>query len=404
MKNFYLLLILFFNISCFEKAINSIAGSSKFEPKDFQKKATPETIQYVQNSLSGLDLNKIVDYHTHLVGMNEKETGAFVNPHMKSVWHFKENTRYKVYLSALKVNNPEKADSESVARLLDLVKNLPYKPKHFLLAFDKHYNESGEVNLAKTEFYTPNEYSYRISEEYKEYFLPCISIHPYRKDAIKELEKWGKLKVKIIKWLPNAQGIDPSNPKLEKFYKKMIELKMVLLTHAGEERAVEADEDQKYGNPLLLRYPLGLGVKVIIAHAASLGFDIDLDDVNKIKLPSFDLFLRLMNEKKYQKNLFADISAVVQFNRDKRILQTLLERKDLHNRLVHGSDYPLPAVNLVIRLSKLKKFLSNEEQIHLKEIYEYNPILFEFILKRNLNFNGNKFSDSIFMENENLNY
>lgn len=400
MKFLFAALIILFKCSF----IDSIAGSSKFHPSEFNTKASLSAKNYVQNSLVGLKLDKIRDYHTHLVGLNEEETGAFVNEKMKSIWHFKEHIRFKVYLSALKVKNLENADTDSLERLVDLIKNLPYKPKHFLLAFDKHYSENGEMNLSKTEFYTPNEYSYKISELKNEFFIPCISVHPYRKDALEELDKWAKKKVKLIKWLPNAQGIDPSNKKLEGFYKKLIQHKMVLLTHAGEEKAVDAEEDQKLGNPLLLRYPLDLGVKIIIAHAASLGSDIDLDDIEKKKVASFDLFLRLMTDKKYEKNLFGDISATVQFNREERILETLLMRKDLHSRLLHGSDYPLPAVNIVIQLHKLKKFLSEQEITYLKEIYEYNPILFEFILKRNLKFNGNKFSDSIFMENELLNY
>ena len=35
---------------------------------------------------------------------------------------------------------------------------------------------------------------------------------------------------------------------------------------AGEEKAVEAEEDQKFGSPLLLRLPLDMGVKVTMRH------------------------------------------------------------------------------------------------------------------------------------------
>ena len=204
-----------------------------------------------------------------------------------------------------------------------------------------------------------------------------------------------------MKWLPNSQGIDPSNPQLEPFYKKLIQYNITLLSHAGEEKAVEAEEDQIYGNPLLLRYPLSLGVKIIIAHCGSLGTNIDLESQDKKEVDNFDLFLRLMDDPKYKTNLFADISAVIQFNRDKKVLETLLTRQDLHPRLVHGSDYPLPAVNLVIRLGRLVDmgFITKEEQKALKEIYDYNPLLFEFVLKRTVRWQGNKFADLIFMGN-----
>jgi hypothetical protein len=181
----------------------------------------------------------------------------------------------------------------------------------------------------------------------------------------------------------------------------MIQYKMTLLTHAGEEKAVDAEEDQKYGNPLLLRYPLSLGVKVIIAHCASLGTNIDLESPEKKVVDNFDLFMRLMDDPKYKANLFADISAVIQFNRDKKVLETLLTRQDLHSRLVQGSDYPLPAVNIVIRLGRLVEFgfITSKEQIILQEIYDYNPLLFEFTVKRTIRWKKIKFSDFIFMEN-----
>lgn len=395
------LILIWFSISLL---LPKLAGSSNKNPNQFLHSGSPSAIEYVQNSLKGLDQNLIRDYHTHIVGMNEARNGTFINPKMNSPFHLKEYLRMKVYLSALKINQLDNADEEAIFRLRDLISNLPYSSKHFILAFDKHYDASGSINLNKTEFYTPNEYILKLSKENPNHFLPCASIHPNRKDALIELEKMKNSGVKMIKWLPNAQGINPADTKHIAFYKKMIEYKMILLTHAGEEKAVEAEDDQKLGNPLRLKLPLDLGLKIIIAHAASLGNDIDLDSPDLNLVSSFDLFIRMMETPKYQKNLFGDISAVIQFNRDEKILKTLLEKKHLHTRLVNGSDYPLPAVNIVIQLHKLKPFLSEKEINLLREIYEYNPILFDFILKRNLNWQGNKFADSVFMENKLLEY
>jgi hypothetical protein len=104
---------------------------------------------------------------------------------------------------------------------------------------------------------------------------------------------------------------------------------------------------------------------------------------------SFDLFLRLMEEPRYEGLLFGDISATTQYNR-LASLQVLLERRELHHRLVNGSDYPLPAVNLVIRTNSLVKagLLSSSEPTALREIYDYNPLLFDFVLKRTLRLPG----------------
>src|SRR5436190_20780965 len=201
-------------------------------------------------------------------------------------------------------------------------------------------------------------------------------------------------------------GVDPSDPQCDSFYQKIKELDLILLSHGGEEKAVEAEEDQKLGNPLLLRRPLDHGVKVIIAHCAGLGDNEDLDDPQRKRVPNFDLFLRLMNEKRYEGLLFAAISAMTQYNRCERPLMTILQRDDLHERLLNGSDYPLPAVNILIRTSALRKqgCITSDERVWLNEIYEYNPLLFDFVLKRTVKLPGTekRLPNSIFMSNTDL--
>jgi predicted TIM-barrel fold metal-dependent hydrolase len=207
----------------------------------------------------------------------------------------------------------------------------------------------------------------------------------------------------MLKWLPNAMGIDPSDPKCEPFYRKLKELGVVLLTHGGEEKAVEAEEDQRFGNPLLLRFPLDLGVKMVVAHCAGLGDNEDLDDPDRRRTHNFDLFMRLMDDPRYEGLVFGDISAMTQFNRIGAPLSTIIAREDLHPRLVNGSDYPLPAINVVIRTRPLAKagYLREEERAPLREIYGFNPLLFDYVLKRSLRLPGTdkRIPADVFMSN-----
>ena len=251
--------------------------------------------------------------------------------------------------------------------------------------------------------YVPNEYVFELAERHPELFVPNISVNPYRPDALAELEKWAKRGARVVKWLPNAMGIDPSDPECDPFYEKMKELDLILLSHGGEEKAVEAEEDQKLGNPLLLRRALDHGVKVIVAHCAGLGTNEDLDSKDRKQRDNFDLFMRLMDEKRYEGLVFGEISAMTQFNRIGKPLQTILSREDLHERLVNGSDYPLPAVNILIRTRPLVKHghLTSSEGECLREIYDYNPLLFDFVLKRTLKRPGTSktLPASVFMTN-----
>jgi hypothetical protein len=160
---------------------------------------------------------------------------------------------------------------------------------------------------------------------------------------------------------------------------------VVLLTHAGEEKAVAVKGAQALGNPLRLRRPLGLGVTVIVAHCASLGRNVDLDHPGTTAT-NFDLFLRLMAEPAYRGRLYGDLSAITQVNRLPRPLQTLLARPEFDGRLLNGSDYPLPGVDLVIwtrRRAQLGLITAGERRA-LNEIWKHNPLLFDFVLKRTL--------------------
>ena len=198
-------------------------------------------------------------------------------------------------------------------------------------------------------------------------------------------------------------GIDPADALCDPFYAKMKELNLVLLSHGGEEKAVEAEEDQKLGDPLLLRRALDHGLKVIVAHCAGLGENEDLDDPQRKRVPNFDLFLRLMGERPYEDLLFADISAMTQFNRAGDPLKTILKREDLHPRLVNGSDYPLPAINVLVRTSTLVRYgyISDDDRASLNEICDYNPLLFDFVLKRTIRLPGEnrRLSPSVFIRN-----
>ena len=385
--------------------IDRFGGAFSKEPEELAQEASPKSKNLIVEAFAGIDPDRLADYHTHVLALGTTVKDALVNPRMLGGFNV-ERLKFRFYVSASGVKNIENADQEYVERLVRLARAAAPRGKFHILAFDKHYNIDGSVNLAKTTMYVPNHYVAVLAEKYPDVFHAVVSIHPYRTDALQELERWGKAGVRYLKWLPNAMGINPANPAIERFYRKMKEHRMVLVSHAGEEQAVEAADDQKLGNPLLLRRPLEMGVRVVLAHAASLGECADLDSGLAKKARCFDLFLRIMDEPKYAGLLFGEISAMLQFNRMPEPLLTLLRRQDLHARLVNGSDYPLPAINWLIRTGSMARagFITAEERTALNEIYDYNPLLFDFVLKRTLRHpeTKQKLSPSIFVANPGL--
>src|SRR5262245_43791583 len=307
-----------------------IGGASTRKQHELKDCLSSKAADLVKRAFEDVDPQKLVDYHTHLVGLGAGGTGNILNPAMRSRRNPIKYLKFSIYVSGAGIKDLEDADREFVTRLADQARHIEQHGKYRLLAFDKNYRPDGTPNLAKTEFYTPNEYVFKICDESPDLFAPAMSVNPYRLDALDELQKWAARGATLVKWLPNAMGILPSDPRCDPFYEKMKELNLVLLSHTGEEKAVEAKEDQLLGNPLHLRRPLDHGVKVIAAHCAGLGENPDLDSPQQQMTANFELFMRLMDDKKYEGLLFADISAMTQQNRIGQPLTTIITRTDLH--------------------------------------------------------------------------
>jgi predicted TIM-barrel fold metal-dependent hydrolase len=361
-----------------------VGGASSGDPATMSSTLSPAARQLLERAYADVEPRKLLDYHVHLLGMGEGGSGCYVNERMLSWAHPMQRARFLVYRSAARITDEQRAESQYLERLDALAR--PHGGRLLLLAFDERHDAEGREERAKTEFHVPDDYAMAVAARDPGRFVAACSIHPRRPDAIARLERCAARGVRIVKWLPNAMGIDPADERNRPFYERMRSLDMILLSHGGKEAAVYADESQQLGNPSRLRVPLDVGVKVIVAHFASLGEDADLEDPARRSKPSWQVLLDMMEEPRWRKLLFADISAATQANRTPEPLATLLRREDLHTRLVNGSDYPLPAVNILIRTSSLvaQGFITADERAALNEIYKFNPLVFDYALKRAL--------------------
>ena len=361
----------------------------------------PESLadhELVQQTFAGLRPELIWDGHVHLLGTGDSGNGAWLNPQLKSLRHPLQYAQLRFYLNASCAEG-ENTDSLFLERLLALRQGFPPASRFMLLAFDYTYDQAGRRRLDLSAFHTPNEWAARLHREHPGQFEWIASVHPYREDAIEALDQAHKAGARAVKWLPPAMGINPGGARCDDFYAALVRTDLPLLIHAGDEKAVHGSGRQDYGNPLLLRQPLDHGVKVIVAHCASLGRGRDLDQGKEGPTTSnFSLFARLMNDSRYEGHLFGGISAVTQRNRDVSVLKTLLETDAWHPRLVNGSDYPLPGVIPLISPGKLRRqgFLSEEAVRILEQVRQHNAILFDFMLKRQLRSGAGSFAPEIF--------
>jgi mannonate dehydratase len=357
--------------------------------------------ELVRAAWEGLDAERVWDVHAHLVGTGDSSSGIFVNPKMESILNPAHYARRLFFLNAgCAYDVPGgSVDRAYVRRMLNLMTGMRRGAKLLLFAFDRAYGADGKRQDEFTSFYVPDAYAREIAREHPRYFEWVASIHPYRADCVTALEEAKRDGARAVKWLPGAMGMDPASPRCDRFYEAAARLNMPIISHAGLERAVLGTETQDFGNPLRLRRALDAGVRVVIAHCASMGEDIDTDKgPNGPLVDSFQLFSRLFEEKRYEKNLFGDLSAMTQVNRAGPALAKVIERGDWHARLLNGSDYPLPGVMPVFSVDYLVSLKLVEESAApvLKEIRSHNPLLFDFVLKRHLRSNGKALSSGVF--------
>jgi uncharacterized protein len=354
--------------------------------------------EVVRAAWDGIVPERVWDVHVHLLGNGDSGGGAWLRPEMTSPWHPVAFLRRLILMNAACARG-DMVDTSYVQRLHALAEGLPPGARCMLLAFDHHHDQEGRSRPAQSPFHVPDRYAAAVARAFPGRFEWIASIHPYRPDAVEALAAARTGGARAVKWLPNAMGIDPASSRCDAFYAALARSDTPLLTHAGDEAAVDAQSAQELGNPLRLRRALDHGVRVIVAHCAALGTGVDLDTgPHGPRVPNLALFARLMDEPGHGSRLHGDLSALVQRNRAAAALPRLLARADWHPRLLWGSDYPLPGVLPLISAHALAEqgLLAPAEVPVLVEIRRYNPLLFDFVLKRRLTAGGRRFAPSVF--------
>jgi predicted TIM-barrel fold metal-dependent hydrolase len=356
--------------------------------------------ELVRAAWEGIDAARVWDSHAHLVGTGDSGSGIVVNPRMESLMHPGQYARRLFFLNAGCAHDAAgSVDRAYVERIRNLLDGMRPGVKLLLYAFDRAHDEHGAPDHEASGFFVPDAYARDVARAHPERFEWVASIHPYRKDALEALALAKAGGARGVKWLPPAMGIDPASSRCDRFYEFLSKNSLPLIAHAGLERAVLGREMHDYGNPLRLRRALDAGVRVVVAHCASMGQDRDLDKgENGPYVDSFVLFERLFEDKRFEKLVFGDLSAMTQVNRAGPALAKVLSRRHWHARLLNGSDYPLPGVMPIFSVDYLVqlKLLAEAAAAPLKEIRLHNPLLFDFVLKRALRSNGAALGAGVF--------
>jgi hypothetical protein len=266
---------------------------------------------------------KPVDAHVHIVGNGSGKSGCWLRV---SSWR-----RPMAALMLRHVGLPSDAlhgDLEGlyVKRLLELVRGSSLGAV-VILAQEQVHDDQGKAIPDAGSFYVPNEYVLELARRHPE-FLPAVSIHPARPDALEELERCLAGGAALMKCLPNCQNINCGDRRFTRFWERMAETQLPLLAHTGGEHTLPVVRPE-FSNPHTLTLPLECGVKVIAAHC---GTKSGLTDPEY-----FDLFVEMTRRFP---NLYGDNSAFTVPIRGRHV--RACTREPLVQRIIHGSDFPVP--------------------------------------------------------------
>jgi hypothetical protein len=266
-----------------------------------------------------------VDAHVHMVGNGVGGSGGWLR--LKG-WH-----RWLAGFMLRQLGVPASAlegDLESIyaAHLRKLVLDSSMGAV-VLLAHERVHDPDGTPREDLGSMFVPNDVVLGLAKKFPE-FLPGVSIHPARRDALDELERCLEEGAVLMKCLPNCQNIDFSDTRYRLFWERMAESGLPLLAHTGGEHTVPVI-NAALADPRLLRFPLECGVTVIAAHCATKSGAFDSDHFNS--------WVAMLREFP---NLYGDISAMISLNRCGHLRDCL--RDEIAPRILHGSDFPVPVL------------------------------------------------------------
>ena len=303
--------------------------------------------------MAGIDPDAYLDVHNHVVGMGHGGTGVTVHPHMTAgLAHPLNWIRFRAYIKASGITDMDNVDANYMAVLKARVEAMPTRGTSLLMAFDQVHDESGEPRPEHTVFSVPNDHMFNAVKLSERWLLRLGPPLPFRRR--RGAPRGGG---PPVRWPSSGSRTPCTSTPLARCVRPATaswrERGLTLISHGGEESAVPSPDTQELGNPLRLRAALDAGVTVVVAHSASHGHSLDLDDPNRPRARAFDLFMRMMDDPQYNGRLYGEISAVLLFNRVSHAGPGLMARTDLHHRLVNGSDYPIPGINPLINLTQL---------------------------------------------------
>lgn len=231
-----------------------------------------------------------------------------------------------------------------VEGLINNARTSGYIKKMVLFGVDDRIDDEGNSIHKDITVCATNENLLAVYEKHKDVVIPFFSINPKRPDALELIDKYVALGFKGAKFLQNYWDVDTSEARYRPYFDKLAQLNIPLIVHVGNESSIHSYKACERLE--MLDAPLEAGVTVIAAHMAlsyeHFGFRSMFS-----KNPKYfnEEYFRLLNMLEKYDNLYADISALLTPIRAKA-LRHLSKQHIIHNKLLFGTDFPVPFLTL----------------------------------------------------------
>ena len=266
-----------------------------------------------------------IDVHVHLAGLGSDGSGCWTSA------RFQRRPVFRLLRWRYGLGDADGGvDGEWAAMIARRVRESELD-RAVVLGFDGAYDAAGRLDRDHSQMIVPTSWVLEVARRHPGVLLPGPSINPHRRDALEALDEAIEGGAVLLKWLPSAQGIDPSRPEIGPFYRRMAEARLPLLVHAGGGEQTFAELDPALNDVRLLRAPLEAGVPVICAHSGA--------PVVLSRRPDQTPILRgLLREFPH---LWLDNSGMANPSRFPSLPRSAAD-PELVERTLNGSDFPIP--------------------------------------------------------------
>jgi predicted TIM-barrel fold metal-dependent hydrolase len=262
-----------------------------------------------------------IDAHVHVC--------AFTPEHGRTSDRLLDTLPFRFMRWRLGIPGRDAATERAVEqKLVDALAATPELDAAVVLAFDGVRHDDGTLDEQRTHLYVTNDYVIDLCRRHANMRFGA-SVHPFRTDAVAEIERCVAAGAVLLKWLPIVQGFSPADERCIPVYEALAHHKLPLLSHTGGERSLIRVNDA-YADPRLLEPALQRGVTVIAAHCGT-----------RSTFAETDFFGEFRTLCQRYENLYGDTAALCLPARW-HVLRRILDDPLLHGRVIHGSDWPIP--------------------------------------------------------------